>query len=356
MHKKLFIPGPTEVAAEVLEKMATPMMGHRCKAASVLQRSISDKLRQVFYTQNEILLSTSSGSGLMEGAVRSCTAKRAAVFSIGAFGDRWFKMAEANGVPADLFKSELGQITTPEMVEKALATGLYDLVALTHNETATGVTNPCEEIAAVMAKYPEVVWCVDAVSSAGGAKIDVDALGIDICITSAQKAFALPPGLAMATFSKKAYERTACVPNRGLYFDLREIYDFIQKKDYQYPSTPTLSHMFALDFQLDRMLEEGLDNRWARHAEMAAFVRAWAEEYFALYSDKNHLSNTLTVVENTRGISVSDLNKQLALRNKEISNGYGSMKEKCFRIAHMGEMQVSDMKEVTSDIVDILGL
>lgn len=331
-------------------------MGHRSKEASALQRSISDKLRQLFYTQNEIIVSTSSGSGLMEGAIRSCTSRRAAVFSIGAFGDRWFKMAQANGVPSDIFKSELGQITTPEMVDQALATGQYDLVAITHNETATGVTNPCDEIAEVIKKYPNVIWCLDAVSSAGGMKIEVDKLGIDICITSGQKALAVPPGIAVCTMSSKAYERTAQVPNRGLYFDLKELYDFVQQKDHQYPSTPTISHMYALDFQLDRILAEGLENRWARHAEMADYCRAWAREYFDLFSDKAHLSNTLTVIANTRGISVSELNKKLGERNKEISNGYGSLKEKCFRIAHMGELTLDDIKEVTSDIEDILGL
>lgn len=356
MAKKLFIPGPTNVAPEVLEKMSASMIGHRSKAASELQRSLSEKLRKMFYTGNEILVSTSSGSGLMEGALRSCTAKKAAVFSIGAFGDRWYKMATANGVPADIFKSELGSITTPEMVDQALATGQYDLVAVTHNETATGVTNPCEEIAEVMKKYPDVVWCVDAVSSAGGTKIEVDKMGIDICITSAQKALALPPGLAVCTFSQKAYERTGQVSNRGLYFDLRELYDFIQSKDYQYPSTPTLSHMYALDFQMDRILTEGLENRWNRHKEMAEYCRAWALEYFDLYSDRNHLSNTLTVIANTRGISVSDLNKKLGERNMELSNGYGALKEKCFRIAHMGELTLDDIKEVTANIQDILGL
>ena len=95
MHKKLFIPGPTEVAPEVLAKMATPMIGHRSKDASNLQREITEKLRKVMYTQNPILLSTTSGSGLMEGSIRSLTVKRAIVFSVGAFGDRWFKMAEA---------------------------------------------------------------------------------------------------------------------------------------------------------------------------------------------------------------------------------------------------------------------
>ncbi|HZH92481.1 MAG TPA: alanine--glyoxylate aminotransferase family protein, partial [Tissierellaceae bacterium] len=146
MHKKLFIPGPVDVLPEVLEKMATPQIGHRTKEASDLQRGISEKLQKVFYTENQILLSTSSGSGLMEGAIRSFTGKRAAVFSVGAFGDRWYKMATTNNVPADLFKSELGEPTTVQMVDEALATGKYDVITVTHNETSTGVMNPTAEI------------------------------------------------------------------------------------------------------------------------------------------------------------------------------------------------------------------
>ena len=116
MHKKLFIPGPVEVRQEVLEKMSTPMIGHRSKEASELQRHISDNLRKLFYTQSEILLSTSSGSGLMEGAIRSCTAKRAAVFSVGAFGKRWYKMAISNNVPADIFEFEMGKAVKVDKV------------------------------------------------------------------------------------------------------------------------------------------------------------------------------------------------------------------------------------------------
>ena len=356
MRKKLYIPGPTEVAQDVLEHLGGPMIGHRSKAASDLQRGISEKLRKVFCTNEEILLSTSSGSGLMEGAVRSCTAKKAAMFSVGAFGDRWYKMAEANGVPADLIKSELGQPTTPEMVDKALASGQYDVLCVTHNETATGIMNPVEEIAGIMKKYPDVVWCVDAVSSAGGSKIETDKLGIDILITSTQKALALPPGMAACTISQKAYDRTATVPHRGLYFDLREIYDFIQKKDYQYPSTPSLPLMYAMDYQLDRMMAEGMENRWARHIEMAEFMRAWADEYFSVFPNRKHLSNTLTVIDNTRSIDVAALNKALGERGNQIGNGYGALKDKTFRIAHMGELTMDDMREVTSNIVDILKL
>ena len=204
MHKKLFIPGPVEVRPDVLEKMATPMIGHRSKDASILQRRISDNLRKLFFTKSEILLSTTSGSGLMEGAIRSCTLKKAAVFSVGAFGKRWYNMALNNNVQADLFEVEMGKGVTPEMVDNVLKTGEYDLVAVTHNETSTGVMNPIKEIGEVIKKYPDVVFIVDAVSSAAGTKIEVDKWGIDICITSSQKALGLPPGMAVCTFSNKA--------------------------------------------------------------------------------------------------------------------------------------------------------
>lgn len=356
MHKKLFIPGPVEVRPDVLEKMATPMIGHRGKDASALQRRISDKLRVVFHTNEEILLSTTSGSGLMEGAIRSCTAKRAAVFSIGAFGNRWYEMAKFNNVEADLFEVEAGQATSAKSVDEVLATGKYDLITITHNETATGVMNSGEEIAEVMKKYPEVVWCMDTVSSMAGTKIEVDKLGVDICITSSQKAIGLPPGMSMCSFSKKAVERAKQVPYRGYYLDLLSLYEFIQKKDYQYPSTPSLSHMFALDYQLDRILEEGLEERYRRHIEMAEYVRNWAKQYFDLFADPRYLSNTVTAITNTRDIDVSGLNKKLGERGFQISDGYGKLKGKTFRIAHMADCTMDDVKELINNINDILGL
>ena len=355
MHKKLFIPGPVEVRADVLEKMAGPMMGHRTKDASNLQRGISEKMQKVMYTNNTILLSTTSGSGLMEGAVRSCTTKRAAIFSIGAFGDRWYKMAASNNVPADKFTSEPGKPTTAEMVDKELSTGKYDLITITHNETSTGVMNPVEEISEVMKKYPEVVWCMDTVSSMAGTKIEVDKLGVDICITSTQKCLGLPPGMAICSFSQKAVEAAKKVEFRGLYLDLLDLYNYILKKDYQYPSTPSLSHMYALDYQLDRILEEGLENRFARHLEMAGIVRVWAKEHFELFPDEKYASNTLTTIKNTKGISVSDLNKKLGEEGYMISNGYGDLKEVTFRIAHMADCTVDEVKELLAVMDKILG-
>ena len=354
MHKKLFIPGPTEVAPEVLAKMATPMIGHRSKDASNLQREISEKLRTVFHTKNPILLSTTSGSGLMEGSIRSLTAKRAIVFSVGAFGNRWYKMAEANGIPADKVESEWGHPTTPEMVDKALATGKYDVFTVTHNETSTGIMNPVAEIAEVRKKYPDVLWLVDSVSSMAGAKIEVDTLGIDVCITSTQKALALPPGMAICSVTPRALEHGKQVKNRGWYLDLLEIYKYIETKDYQYSATPSLSHMFAMNFQLDRILAEGLEKRYARHKEMAEYARAWAKKHFALYPEENYASVTLTTITNTTGFSVKALNDALGKIGMQISNGYGDLKEKTFRIAHMGELTLADVREVTSAIEKIL--
>lgn len=354
MHKKLFIPGPVEVREDVLQKMALPMIGHRTKDASNLQRNISEKMKKVMYTDSEILLSTSSGSGLMEGAVRSCTRKRAAVFSIGAFGDRWYKMATSNGVKADKISSEWGKPTTPEMVDAALSTGKYDLITITHNETSTGIMNPVEEIAEVMKKYPEVIYCMDTVSSMGGTKIEVDKLGVDICITSTQKCLGLPPGMAICSFSQKAVEAAKQVENRGLYFDLLDLYNYIKKKDYQYPSTPSLSHMFALDYQLDRMLEEGLENRFARHCEMAVIVRQWAQDHFEMFAEEKYASNTLTTVKNTKNISISDLNRNLGEYGYTISNGYGELKDVTFRIAHMADTTIDEVKELLNVIDKIL--
>ena len=356
MSKKLFIPGPIDVSQDVLNCMATQVIGHRSEESSKLQEEISLKLQKVLYTKSTILLSTSSGTGLMEGSIRSCTSKRAAVFSCGSFGDRWYKIGVSNMVPVDLFKVELGQAISPEMVDKVLSTGKYDLITITHNETSTGIRNPIEAIGEVIKKYDDVIYCVDAVSSAGGMKIEVDKIGIDICITSVQKALGLPPGMAICTFSKKAVQRAKTVPYRGTYFDLLSMYKYIVDKNYQYPSTPSLSHMFALNFQLDQILKEGLDNRFLRQENMAKTVRNWAEDHFQIFTNKNYLSNTLTVIENTKKISISKLNEKLIDRGFEIANGYGELKEKTFRISHMGDYTVEDVVDLLNNINEILEL
>ena len=355
-HKKLFIPGPTEVHPDILSAMATPMIGHRSSDYSELQKRVTEKVQKLAFTVNPVLFSASSGSGLMEGAIRCSTARRAIVFSVGTFGNRWFEIAQGNGVPADKYEVEWGKGLTAEIVDEHLSSGKYDCATLTHSETSTGVMNHLEEIAPVFRKHPEVVWCIDAVSSFGGVKIDVDRLGIDIMVTSSQKCLGLPPGLSLATMSPKAEKRAQAVKNRGFYFDLLQLLQFIREKNFQYPSTMSISHMFALDRQMDRIAKEGFDARCKRHEKMAGAVQAWARKNFALFPDEKYASLTVTCVKNTRGISVADLNKELGKRNLAISNGYGKLKEQTFRIAHMGDLQMSDIDEVLGAINDILKL
>jgi aspartate aminotransferase-like enzyme len=355
MYKKLFIPGPTHVRDEILEAQTAPMVGHRSKDYSDLQAAVTPKLQKLLYTQQPVFIYASSGTGLMEGSLRQAVLKRALVTVCGAFSKRWFEVAKGNGVPADSIEVEMGQGFTPEMIDTALAAGDYDTLTLTFNETATGVMNPLQEIAAlVREKYPDVLLLVDAVSGMAGSKIEFDAWGVDVAFASSQKCFALPPGLTIAAVSERAFARARQVPNRGYYFDFIDMLKYYERN--QTPATPAISLINALNMQLDDIFAEGLDNRWARHIEMAELVRGWAREHWALFPDERFLSNTVTTITNTRGISVGDLNKALGERGAMISNGYGTLKEKAFRIAHMGDLTVDDIRWLLAQINDILGL
>ena len=291
----------------------------------------------------------------MEGSLRQAVLKRALVTVCGAFSKRWFDVAQANGIPADSLEVDMGQGFTPEMVDAALNAGDYDVLTVTFNETSAGVMNPLQEIATmVREKYPDVLVLVDAVSGMAGAKIEFDAWGVDVVFASSQKCFALPPGLTIAAVSDRALARAEQVPNRGYYFDFLNMLKYYKRS--QTPATPAISLIQALNQQMDDIFAEGLDDRWARHIEMAEIVREWARKHWALFPDERFLSNTVTTVANTRGISVADLNKALGERGAMISNGYGTLKEKTFRIAHMGDLTVADIRWLLAQIDDILGL
>jgi aspartate aminotransferase-like enzyme len=355
MYKKLFIPGPTHVRDKILQAQTAPMIGHRAPEYSALQREVTPKLQKLLYTQQRVYLYASSSSGVMEGSVRQASTKRVLTTVCGAFSKRWHQMTVANGVPCDKLEVPMGQAITPELVDEALAKDDYDALTVCHNETSTGVMNPIPEIAKMVhTKYPDLLILVDAVSGMAGSKIEFDDWGLDVCLAGVQKCFALPPGLTVAAVSDRARERALTVPNRGHYF----AYDEMDKKydNHQTPATPAVSLIQALNAQLDDIFAEGLENRFARHIEMANIVRGWARKNFALYGDEKYLSNTVTNVENTRGISVAGLNEELGKRGAMISNGYGDLKEKCFRIAHMGDLQVSDIEWLLGQIDDILGL
>ena len=346
-YKQLFIPGPVDVRPEVLQAFSTPMIGHRSKEASELQRQISEKLQNVFFTNNQILLSTSSGLGLMEAGMRSTTNKRVAVFSVGAFGNKWADIAKRNAIPYDLIEVDWGDPITPELVDEHLSSGKYDVFTCQHNETSTGITNPLRDIAEVKAEYPDVYWLVDAVSAAAGIKAEVDNWGIDFYLTSTQKALGLPPGFSVAAVSDRAFEHAKNVEHRGRYFDILLIKKYIDKKPYQYVSTPSLPHMFALDLQLDYILdEEGIENRFARHKQLRDITHQWVkDEGFDFFAKKGYRSATVTAVKNNRDIPILELKERMGDRGYVMASGYGKLKTDTFRIAHMADRQVPELEK-----------
>lgn len=350
----MFVPGPVDVSPDVLQQQTKPMIPHRSKDFETIFQRSADKLRQIFYTQYRIFIMTNSGSGAQESAVRNLAKERVLNCVNGSFAKRWYDVSVANGKQADKVEVPMGQAILPEMVEEALKKQKYDLLTIVHNETSTGVENPVKEIAEVAHRVsPDTLIAVDAVSSLGGVKIEMDAWGLDVLFTSSQKCFALPPGLALIGVNDRAMARAAEVPFRGWYFD----YLLLEKhrlKD-STPMTPAMSLIYALDYQIDRMLAEGLDNRFARHTAMAKHSQQWAtQKGWPLFAPEGHRSQTITVVVNPPTFDCAEFNKFVAPRSLRLANGYGDMKGKTFRIAHMAEIQMSDLKNLLAGIDEFM--
>lgn len=356
MHDKLYTPGPTEVRSELLNQLANPQIHHRTMEFTKLYDDIQVNLKKLLFTENPVFLFTSSSTGAMEAAVTNGVKKRCLNLVNGAFGMRWHEITVMNGIPCDKFEIEWNKAIKPEMVEEQLKTGKYDAVTLVSNDTSTGILNPVKEIGKIIKKYDDVLFLVDAVSAMAGTEIRVDDWGIDMCLAGLQKAFALPAGLAVASVSEQLLDRADEVEPRSYYFNLPLLYKYHKRS--QTPSTPAIPQMYALKKQLEDIVEgEGVEKRFVRHQEMASYVHGWALKYFDIYPEEGYWSQTVTCVVNTRDISVNDLNNELVGKyNCRIANGYGDLKNKCFRIAHMGDMNMVDIKGILSTINDILSL
>ena len=354
---RLFIPGPVKVDDDVLQQMARPTLGHRGKEYSELQAETVDMLKKILFTEQNVFLSTSSGSGIWEAAIRNCIAPDETVLATccGAFSDKWADVIELCGRKVDRLKVEWGQPTTPELIEAKLAAGNYAAVTLVYNETSTGLTNPVYEISKMMkAKYPDVLVFVDTVSGMAGLPLHFDELGWDVAFASVQKAFAIPPGFTVAAVSNRAIEKSKSVPDRGYYFNF-ELWAKSAAKS-QTLVTPTVQHIMALNYQCHKLVKEGMENVWARHKAMAEFVRGWAKQKFEIFCEEQYASNTLTTVKNTRGINVAETIKAVQQKHNTVfGNGYGKLKEETFRIAHMGDITMDDLKELLGWIDEEIG-
>jgi len=345
---RLFIPGPVKVNDDVLQQLARPTLGHRGKEYAQLHAETVDMLKKILFTDQNVFLSTSSASGIWEAAIRNCLAPDETVLATccGAFSEKWAAVAKSCGRKVDELKVDWGRPVLPEMIDEKLATGKYAAVTIVHNETSTGLTNPVYEISEMLKeKYPDVLVFVDTVSGMVGLPLHFDELGWDVTLASVQKAFAIPPGLAVAAVSNRALEKSKDVPGRGYYFDFQQFAKMAAKN--QTPATPSIPHIMALNYQCKKLLAEGIENVWQRHRQMGEFVRAWAKEKFDLFCKEKYASNTLTAVKNTRGINVAEtINAIQQKHNTVFGNGYGSLKEKVFRIAHMGDITLDDLKEL----------
>ncbi len=355
-HVKLFIPGPTEVRPEILDAQTQWMVGHRMPECIDLVGQIKPKLSQVFFTEQTVLISASSGTGLWEAAARNCVNKKVLTCVNGAFASRFSDVAEMNGKAIEVLDVPWGQPILPEPVVARLATGEFDAVSIVHNETSTGVTSPIREIAQAIRALPngnDIMILVDSVSGLAGARIEMDAWDLDVLLASSQKAFALPPGISFCAVSDRAMAKAKTVPARGYYFDFISLAKSMAKN--QTPATPAVSLLFALDRQLDDMMAEGMENRFTRHLAMRDRTLEWARgQGFDIFATPGYESPTVTCISNNREIDISAFNKFLRTKGMIISNGYGDLKGKTFRIAHMGDTQMHELEELYAAMDEFL--
>jgi aspartate aminotransferase-like enzyme len=353
-HDKLFIPGPVEVSEKTWAAFSRPMIGHRGEDFKNLYRAIHPGLQRLFATKQPVFLSTSSAWGVMEASIRNLVDRGVLCCMCGAFSDKWLDVAKRCGKVAEPLQVDWGKHIDQKEVDRQLATGKFDTVTLTHSETSTGVMNPLEEICSVLAKYNDVALVVDTVSSFSGVKIEMDALGIDVMLTGAQKALALPPGFSLFSVSEKAFARAEKIPNRGFYFDFLEFKK--DQADWITPSTPSIAHIHALQSKLDEIFEEGLEARFARHARTNALVHAWVRRAgFDFFAEEGFRSKTLTCVKNNKGIDVLEFAKKLREKHHlVIDPGYGKIRGKTFRLSNMGDETEETVSHLLTCLDDVL--
>lgn len=353
-HVKLYIPGPVEVSPATFAAMSQPMIGHRGKGFQDLYAEIHPMLQELFGTKGLVFLSTSSAFGIMEGCIRNLVSKKVLNCCNGAFSDKWHDVSKRCGKQAEAYTVPWGQPVLADEIDKRLATGEFDAVTFIHNETSTGVLSPIAEIAALKKKYPDVMFITDSVSGFTTVPVNFDELGLDVLLTGSQKAFALPPGLALFTASEAAMAKAATIEDRGYYFDFLEFKANGEKS--MTPSTPCISLIYGLRHQLKAMFAEGLDNRYARHAKLNGMVHEWVNKHgFEFFAPESYRSKSLTCVSNNKEIDVAAF---IGLLKKNhsliIDGGYGKLKGKTFRISNMGDETEESIGAVIAALDDSL--
>ncbi len=334
---KLFTVGPVACYPEVLEAMGMQMMSHRSKEYLKIHYETVEQLQDFIETKNPVFLFSSTGTGFMEAAVRNCVAEKMIVCINGSFGKRFAEVAEANGRETVKVVTKLGEPVTPEMIKKALDEHPdAEAVAITHNETSTGMLNDLPALTKVVKDYDKLCF-VDGVSSMGGTEIKVDEWNIDIMFSSSQKCFGVPPGIGVGSVSQRALDVSAEMSNKGWYFDLK-VWEKNHVGGKGTPMTTTIPQIAGLNAALTMI--EGMGGKQAyfdlfKKRNMA--IRNGIKEYgLHTYAKKGYESPTVNCIAAPDGMSGPDVYNAMRGHGFELALGYGDLKPTTFRVGNMG--------------------
>ncbi len=348
--ESLRTPGPTPCPSQVLQAMTRQMVNHLGPELEEVLCGVISGLKELFQTDNDILLFTCSGTGGLEAAVVNTLSPGDKVLSVttGFFGNRFAYFARAHGADVIPLSFEWGKAADVDGIRKALDDNPdIKAVLVTHNETSTGVTNDLKAISSLVREYDKLLL-VDAVSSLGSIELPVDEWHCDIAITASQKGWMAPPGMAMISVGPEAWKAHARSKMPRAYFDFSYTKDCIEKG--HLPWTPAISLLFALSVSLKMMLEEGLTDIVARHARIGQATRDGVKSLgLSLFADEDCASDTVTVVKAPEGVAVKKLLR--ALRedsNIVLAGGYPGLAHEIFRIGHLGWVSLDDVTGIIS--------
>jgi aspartate aminotransferase-like enzyme len=354
MEQNLRTPGPTPIPREVREAQSQPMIDHRGTEFAELLRETSAALAELIGTSGEVLLLTGSGSGAMEAAVVNTLSPgdRVLVVTIGAFGDRFARIATAFGADVDRFEVEWGSAASPDALRKHLAeTGPYRAVLVTHNETSTGVANPMQALAEVVrGARGEPLLIVDGISGLGAMPFEMDAWGVDLVISASQKAWMASPGIAIAALGPRAIAAGESARMPRVYWDFAEAREWAGKG--QTPWTPAVAVLYGLRVGVQRLRTEGRERTWARHQAIARAVAAGLEALgLSLVAASEDRSATVTAAWLPDGIEWAPFNADMRSRGLVVAGGQGKWTGRIFRFGHMGDVGIDEM----ADAIRIMG-
>jgi aspartate aminotransferase-like enzyme len=345
----LFTPGPTPVPPEVLAATAEPMLHHRGPDFRIVYERTLGRLKEVFRTENEVLLFAASGTGTMESAlVNLCSpGERVCVVTAGAFGDRWASIAGALGCEVDRLAYEWGESPSADDLASRLAERESRVVLMTQSETSTGVVADVRGLAAA-ASSAGAVSVVDAVSSLGAVPLETDEWGVDVVVSGSQKALMSPPGLALVSVSQRAWDARGTLPR--FYFDwertrkAQEIFDAA--------FTPAVSLVKGLDVALGLLLDGGLDAAFEHHVRLGRACREGIKAMgLELFSPDDDSAAVVTAVRTPEGVDAGELLRLLRDRHGvTLAPGQGPLKGKIFRIGHIGYFDIFDIATALSAV------